>query len=417
MERSMKTNIWKWIALSTLTTFALVSCNQDEVAAGGSEEPQFAMLQTIDKGVVAQANFYNPNATDLEEAQTDSVTKKFQVKFGKPLESNVQLYFSYSEKAAERFIAENPSKPFEILPDTLLVLPHQIEVEKGVTVSPMLDLKVGITEDLKLNVPYVFVVQLGNLAQEGVEVFANNDKMVYTLIRREESTDIVKALDLKRSFCLFSKEFANAIDSKYSNSSYTVEGFLNVKEFGGPAAGIATWCGVEGGTLFRFGDAGVPINHMQIALTSGNKELPVNFSTNRWYHIAITFDAPARTITTYVNGKKVMQAAGVRASMHSNGDKRWFIGRSWDDNRGIDAKLAEMRVWKVARSAEDIANNMFGVDKEDPNLISYWKFDKTDGKYIVDATGHGYDMKFYRQQADAPSSMTVVELPEPISLD
>ena len=50
--------------------------------------------------------------------------------------------------------------------------------------------------------------------------------------------------------------------------------------------------------------------------------------------------------------------------------------------------MAECRVWKTARTASQIKNNMLGVDPNSDGLFGYWKMNGTDiyeknGKYYV----------------------------------
>ena len=51
-----------------------------------------------------------------------------------------------------------------------------------------------------------------------------------------------------------------------------------------------------------------------------------------------------------------------------------------------------MRVWKVARSAEDIKSNMYTWRGSMDNLLAYWKFNEGQGNKVADASGHGNDI-------------------------
>ena len=50
-----------------------------------------------------------------------------------------------------------------------------------------------------------------------------------------------------------------------------------------------------------------------------------------------------------------------------------------------------MRVWSVARTADEIWENMYDVDPHTTGLIGYWKFDEGQGNVIRDWTGNGND--------------------------
>ncbi len=67
--------------------------------------------------------------------------------------------------------------------------------------------------------------------------------------------------------------------------------------------------------------------------------------------------------------------------------------------------IEEMRIWKVVRTPDQIKAGMRaddgraasgfnkpGVDKDDTNLVAYWKFDEGAGYTVHDVTGHGHDL-------------------------
>ena len=57
----------------------------------------------------------------------------------------------------------------------------------------------------------------------------------------------------------------------------------------------------------------------------------------------------------------------------------------------MNGDITEVRVWNVARSEQEIWENMYDVDPQTPGLIGYWKFDEGEGNVIRDWTGNGND--------------------------
>ncbi len=54
----------------------------------------------------------------------------------------------------------------------------------------------------------------------------------------------------------------------------------------------------------------------------------------------------------------------------------FFIGRSFnDDKRQLCGNIAEVRIWSVARTQQEIWDNMYSVDPQTEGLAAYWKFD------------------------------------------
>ena len=76
------------------------------------------------------------------------------------------------------------------------------------------------------------------------------------------------------------------------------------------------------------------------------------------------------------------------------GDARQlFFGKSYDDSRQLNGDIAEVRIWSVARTPEQIRENMYDIPdpENETSLLGYWKFDEGEGNIIYDRTGHGND--------------------------
>ena len=70
-----------------------------------------------------------------------------------------------------------------------------------------------------------------------------------------------------------------------------------------------------------------------------------------------------------------------------------FIGRSYDDYRPLNGKIAEARVWSVARTPEQIWENMYEIEnpENDPTLLGYWKCNDASGNTVKDYSMYGND--------------------------
>ena len=83
----------------------------------------------------------------------------------------------------------------------------------------------------------------------------------------------------------------------------TMEALIYPREFGKL---ISTVMGIEGNFLMRIGDAGFPDNQIQIATGSGNfpdADSNKGLQTNRWQHVAMTYDADKEEVKVYVDGR------------------------------------------------------------------------------------------------------------------
>jgi len=173
-------------------------------------------------------------------------------------------------------------------------------------------------------------------------------------------------------------------------------------------AQISTLMGIEGGTLLRFGDAGVPGNKLQAA----GEVIDLPFETKAWYHVAFTYEAATQIVTVYIDGE-MKSSFRKPCSIVPRGDK-WYIGRSYSGGRGLYAMLAEVRVWKSVRKPAELLEHMLKEDPTNPALLAYWKMDAAEGATVTDLTGNGHDLVLRVQQGSADPKVNVVTLDSPL---
>lgn len=172
-------------------------------------------------------------------------------------------------------------------------------------------------------------------------------------------------------------------------SSFTYETLLYVNRF----ASNNTIMGTEGVMIFRIGDApGVPNDVLEAAGTQ-NYHTTDKLTTKRWYHVALTYDQPSGKTTIYVNGTKWAESAWGIAGFDPNSDVGFNIGKiprfPWGE-RPLNGYMSEVRVWSVARTQNQISQNMLAVDPKSDGLALYYKLDGSEtqtGGVIKDATG------------------------------
>lgn len=117
------------------------------------------------------------------------------------------------------------------------------------------------------------------------------------------------------------------------------------------------------------------------------------FRYNRgiWYHIAYVVTPDRYTI--YVNGTAIDDGLIYpRGSpMLYDADHRLRIGSDELETADLDGSIAELRIWKVARSAEQIKQNMnVTLSGKESDLQGYWRFDEGTGTEITDCSGHNF---------------------------
>ena len=191
-----------------------------------------------------------------------------------------------------------------------------------------------------------------------------------------------------------------------------------------------TVIGQEEVFLLRVGDSGKDNNQIHVCFDNldaqgeainknGSLLSNTRLSANKWYHLAATIQPSGSgvEVALYING--VLEKSQVFADIHMpevGGDgkalptdnyhsatnnydaKRGiFIGRlvnfKWGGDRAMNGMMREARVWSVARTADQIQNNMFSVDASSAGLEAYYKFDGSDvsGNTVTDASGKNHN--------------------------
>ncbi len=195
---------------------------------------------------------------------------------------------------------------------------------------------------------------------------------------------------------------------------------------------ISSVMGVEQYLLLRIGDTNFERQQLQFdGSGSGSQfgkfpgsDASKNLAAGRWYHVACTYDQATQTVRIYVDGRIQSEETGVGVASStednrinlamralydyylknptSDNEKKYggfgdayqfFIGKSYDDYRPLNGKIAEARVWSVARTPEQIWENMYEIadPESDPTLLGYWKFNEGAGNTVKDYSMYGND--------------------------
>jgi len=111
---------------------------------------------------------------------------------------------------------------------------------------------------------------------------------------------------------------------------------------------------------------------------------PIN--DGKWHHIAVVHDGK-NTQTVYIDGEAKEPKGAWSLNTVANFCK---IGCRIDTAvEFFPGVIDETRIWSVARTEEEINDNMFiSLAGNEPGLVGYWKFDEGSGTTVADATGN-----------------------------
>ncbi|MCU4163424.1 LamG-like jellyroll fold domain-containing protein [Carboxylicivirga caseinilyticus] len=121
----------------------------------------------------------------------------------------------------------------------------------------------------------------------------------------------------------------------------------------------------------------------------GNSLLTDPVKPDQWHHVACVITSTSNTI--YLDGKEYTQT-GLSQSAYDFSADNLFLG--WDmavADRTFNGTINEVRVWKQARTAEEILSNKYEVlVGTETDLVAYYSFDDQAASSITDLTANAH---------------------------
>ena len=377
-----------------------------------------------------------PNSIYLDVSQTDqeqianfsnrveTASRQLSVVLAYPADNDVTATVSVDES----LVAEYNSRygtDYAFLPSQYLdFTARTVTIEAGRTVSETITIGFkGLAGDgadqtgaLEIDRTWLLPVRVTSDDMDTMD----GSSIAYYLVKRTSAITVAAQLtDNWINFPLLD-EPGGLADVYNDLTAVTYEALINIDKFdttnGFGECNISTVMGVEQYLLLRIGDANFERQQLQFD-GSGNGsqfgKLPSKSDPSKrlesgvWYHVACTYDQATRTARIFVNGQMTDEAkdAGVTGSGEENRitlamqalgmaeSYRFCIGWSYNDYRPLQGKIAEARVWRVARTQQEIWDNMYRLPDYEaenyPDLIGYWKFDEGGGNTIHDYSMYG----------------------------
>lgn len=177
-------------------------------------------------------------------------------------------------------------------------------------------------------------------------------------------------------------------------NAVTLEAWINATGPGGGGASGGALINREGEYLLsRFADGTLryAIGNTSPGWTFVNTAVVI--PTNEWTHVAFTYDADAagEQIRLHTNGVPAYSADGtgiIGDALPAQNEFR--IGsRQGASGQVFQGQIDETRVWNVARTANEIADNFQRrLTGSEPGLLAYFKFDEASGSTAQDIGPH-----------------------------
>jgi hypothetical protein len=107
-----------------------------------------------------------------------------------------------------------------------------------------------------------------------------------------------------------------------------------------------------------------------------------------WFHVAGTYDGANKT-HAFINGVEIGTGFTVSGPLATPTNMPLYVG-SGTLRSYFTGSIDEVRIWNVARTATQIAQDMhFRLVGNEPGLVGYYRFDEGSGTTARDATSRG----------------------------
>lgn len=370
----MKSNISKLLLGCTAAcAMLLASCNDAE----------YDVLEN--QAYIAQTNT-NGNTAKKITIGNDEVSTEMSVRVSSPVKKACSFVISTDQAALDSYNKLN-STSYEMLPaEQYTISANKVTVEEGNSASTPVSINVlPLTDKLKAS-GKKFAIALKIDSKDGANILKSGKSIVYVL-----DQVIYQAVPTLNRSNYAKMELRQQNDL----TAWTVEMNINMSvlktEVGqGNNQAIFAASGSEGrdGEIYiRFGDAPIEGNRLQIKTQGSQMNSNMLFNQQTWYHLA--FVCTGTKLYLYVNGvlDNSMDLGGKvvcvdNMSLASSGS--YFLA---------NAMYSEVRLWRVARSQAEIANNMYVIDPHTEGLEAYWKMNEGQGDEFTDYTGNGNKCK------------------------
>ncbi|PUB26386.1 uncharacterized protein DUF1735 [Elizabethkingia sp. YR214] len=358
-------NLLKYISIVLCLLFCY-ACTNDEIPVS---ENAIYFEGNLGKDVI------NVNIEDSD------LNVPISIRTAKPVDNEIQASVRIDESTVDDYNKRNGTQYTALPADYYTLQDSKYTIEKGKYISNIGILKIKSLTGLLTNKKYIVPITIINTTNIPL---LRASKSLYVVTNRTITT---KAASLTNNY--FKVDFSKNNEGLNAMTKLTFESRVLINNFQNNYPFICSVMGIEETFLIRFGNVNILPSQLHVGGGNTSVTVPAPFSTGIWYHIAAVYDGSQ--LRVYVNGELVASKNAVRTidltNMWAGG---FHIGYS-ADGRLLDGAISEARVWSRALSQNEIANGVCGVDPKSEGLISYWKFNESDGKVVKDLSDNGHD--------------------------
>lgn len=176
---------------------------------------------------------------------------------------------------------------------------------------------------------------------------------------------------------------------EYTTAEFTIETWLYVDNWSGNyIMANESWSEVSGSVGFasRFNSNG----QLEMSIGTGDweavKSPESSIKLKQWQHVAFSLDA-TKSLKLYIDG--VLVKEGVLSGPMLRSTAKLFMGEGslWKGRR-LEGKLANFRIWSLARTGDQINTNKdIQLTGDENGLVANWLLNDGEGNAVLDLTG------------------------------
>ncbi len=366
---------------------------------------------SFENKVFISASSFSDELRVQRDENVTTMSAEVTVGLAEPEESDINVVFRAAPDLLDRYRLAYYDETARLLPEGHFSAAQMTAViSSGNMSSTPIEFIFDGLDLLDYETNYVYPVTIESASGMGI---LESARTMYFVIKEASLVNIVADMQDNCAWPVW-----DDFDEVADLPQFTLEALVNGTAFTNESY-VHTVMGIEDCFLIRVGDTTIPKNQLQVAYARIDEEnnttyrgsvtdAALQLKTDRWYHLAVTFDGGL--INVYLDG--VLKATGdasggdvkmtsvnfkVPHSDESDGKPRCFwVGYSYDANRSFNGQIAEVRLWNKALTESEInaENHFYKIQnpEEEKSLLAYWKFCDGQGKTVMDYSCYGNDL-------------------------
>ena len=403
----------KYIFLTIVAALGLMACNKADKFPYGKE---IALITGTDA---------SPIAKDQILADQIPISYNYSVSITGPAKEDMKVHIQYDSLALVKYNAANKTSYVNVPRNVVVVNDEFVTIAKGSATSSMTSVTMLDNSFIQEGVIYVIPLSVAYLENGGGTQILEASKSLFIKVGKTMESF---SLDIPGTGVYSTYDLGAG---KYNLDTWTLEikaHPYNMKSRGADQlCRLACWNEDGGGqVLLRFNENGKPWKTLDIVSVNGRYVTGATgegdnatgaFEPNAWYMISIVWNG--NDLSVYINGEKDTPWQNTISGSQAFNLNRFEIGMSWGgygSAQSYTGRMAEMRIWNIARSQSDIASTLCSVDATSEGLLGYWKMNEGEGHIFHDSVaGNDMDWDKSQRQKDEANYVTTPEAGEAVS--